>query len=106
MAREYLDQLSALLKLATSRRFKDVKLECKHFFSGAAVYADGKICMSLASVGFALKLPEESRNSLVLAVVAAWLARPVGSARAAKRGRPRRLAGVAPAPVSRSQDPG
>src|SRR5712691_8527390 len=65
MAHEYLDQVSALLKSATSRRFRDVKLECKHFFSGAAIYADGRICMSLTTVGFALKLPKEARNTLV-----------------------------------------
>lgn len=65
MAHEYLDQLSAMLQSATSGQFKDVKLECKHFFSGAAVYADGRICMSLTTVGFAIKLPEESRNTLV-----------------------------------------
>lgn len=65
MAHAYLDPLSTLLKSATSGRFKDVKLECKHFFSGAAVYADGRICISLTTVGFAIKLPEESRNILL-----------------------------------------
>jgi len=65
MSHEYLGQLSAMLKSATSGRFKDVKLECKHFFSGAAIYANGRICMSLTTVGFALKLPEESRNALM-----------------------------------------
>src|SRR2546427_12028905 len=64
MSHKYLGQLSSLLKSATSGRFKDVKLECKHFFSGAAIYANGRICMSLTTVGFALKLPEESRNAL------------------------------------------
>jgi hypothetical protein len=65
MAHDYVDQLSALLKSATSGRFKDVKMECKHFFSGAAAFADERICMSLTTVGFALKLPEEARNTLV-----------------------------------------
>ena len=65
MAQEYLQQLTALLKQSTSGRFEGVKLECKHFFSGAAVYAEGRICMSLTTVGFALKLPEKSRNILV-----------------------------------------
>ena len=65
MAHEYVDQLSALLKSAVSGRFKGVKMECKHFFSGAAIYADGRICMSLTTVGFALKLPEEARSTLV-----------------------------------------
>jgi TfoX/Sxy family transcriptional regulator of competence genes len=40
-------------------------LEYKHFFSGAAVYAQGRICMSFTPVGFAIKLPEESRNTLI-----------------------------------------
>jgi TfoX/Sxy family transcriptional regulator of competence genes len=65
MAHEYVDRLSALLRSATSGRFKDVKIECKHFFSGAAIYADGRICMSLTTVGFALKLPQEARNTLM-----------------------------------------
>jgi len=50
---------------ATSRRFKDINLEYKHFFSGAAVYADGRICISLTPVGFAIKLPDNSRNELL-----------------------------------------
>ena len=65
MAKEYLDQLSAIMKQATARRFNDVNLECKHFFSGAAVYADGRICISLTPVGFAIKLPEKSRDVLL-----------------------------------------
>jgi TfoX/Sxy family transcriptional regulator of competence genes len=66
MAREYLKRLTALIREVTSGRFKkDIKLEYKHFFSGAAVYANGKMCISLTPVGFALKLPEESRNTLL-----------------------------------------
>jgi len=65
MAKEYLEKLSAVMNQATARRFKDVTIECKHFFSGAAVYADGRICITLTPVGFALKLPEESRDLLL-----------------------------------------
>ena len=65
MAKEHLERLAALIGLATSGRFGDVKLECKHFFSGAAVYANGRICISLTPVGFAIKLPEESRSTLL-----------------------------------------
>ena len=65
MSQKYLQQLTALLKQSTSGRFEGVKLECKHFFSGAAVYADGRICMTLTTVGFAIKLPEESRSALL-----------------------------------------
>ncbi len=53
------------MKQATARRFKDVNLECKHFFSGAAVYANGRICISLTPIGFAIKLPEKSRERLL-----------------------------------------
>lgn len=65
MAQEYLEQLTALMREATSGKCKDVKLECKHFFGGAALYANGKICISLTPVGFAIKLPGESRNALL-----------------------------------------
>lgn len=65
MAKEYFDRLNVLLQRATSDKFDDVNLQCKHFFSGAAVYANGKICISLTPVGFAVKLPEESRLALL-----------------------------------------
>ena len=65
MAKEYLDKLTALIDKATSGTFKNISLECKHFFSGAALYANGKICISLTPVGFAIKLSEESRNALL-----------------------------------------
>ena len=64
MAEEYLKQLFALMEQSTSGKIK-YHLECKHFFSGAAVYANGRICMSLTPVGFAIKLPENSRNALM-----------------------------------------
>jgi TfoX/Sxy family transcriptional regulator of competence genes len=40
-------------------------LETKHFFSGAALYANGKICATLSPAGFALKLPPDKRQSLI-----------------------------------------
>jgi TfoX/Sxy family transcriptional regulator of competence genes len=42
-----------------------VEIQCKHFFGGAAAYADGRIFMTLTTVGLALKLPEESRMALM-----------------------------------------
>ena len=65
MTKQHLEQLTTMIAQATSGRFGDANLECKHFFSGAALYADGKICISLTPVGFALKLPEESQNILL-----------------------------------------
>ena len=35
----------------------DCKLEIKHFFSGAALYANDKICASWSPGGLAFKLP-------------------------------------------------
>ena len=65
MAQIYLDELSAIIAGATRDRFPDAALTCKHFFSGAALYVDGKICVSLTPVGLALKLPEDDRNVLI-----------------------------------------
>jgi hypothetical protein len=65
VAREYLERLNALIGRLPSGSLKGVKLECKHFFSGAAVYADGRICMSWTPVGFAIKLPETLRSALM-----------------------------------------
>ena len=65
MTKEYLERLTELMKQVAPRRYKGIKLEIKHFFSGAAVYANGEICITLTPVGFAIKLPEESRNTLM-----------------------------------------
>jgi TfoX/Sxy family transcriptional regulator of competence genes len=43
----------------------EVAIECKHFFSGAAAYANGRIFMTLTPVGLALKLPERARAALM-----------------------------------------
>src|SRR2546426_10415728 len=45
--------------------FRSVRLQCRHFFSGAALYANGTICASLTPVGFAVKLSQESRAALL-----------------------------------------
>jgi len=65
MVKKYLDQLSELMEKIDSTKFKGIDLKCKHFFSGAAVYANGKICITLTPAGFAVKLPEKYRNKLL-----------------------------------------
>ncbi|NOZ53301.1 MAG: TfoX/Sxy family protein [Gammaproteobacteria bacterium] len=65
MTKEYLEQLSIIMKQVTARQFNGVDIKCKHFFSGAAVYADGRICVSLTPAGFAIKLPEQLRGVLL-----------------------------------------
>ncbi len=65
MAGEYLERLSAFIEKAAHHCFDSVDLECKHFFGGAALYADERICISLTPVGLALKLPEETKDTLL-----------------------------------------
>lgn len=62
MAQQYLDALRALLE---GVRLPDgVDLVCKHFFGGAAAYADGRICITLTPAGLAMKLPQNDRAAL------------------------------------------
>ena len=65
MAQEYFDRLSGLMQEVTASMSIRADLEIKHFFSGAAVYADGRICISLTPAGLAVKLPEPLRNDLL-----------------------------------------
>ena len=65
MVQAYVEQLTDLMKEASSRKHRDVRLEIKHFFSGAAVYANGAICITLTPAGFAVKLPAEQRTRLL-----------------------------------------
>ncbi len=65
MAKIYLEQLSEFVEKATTGCYEGVSLECKHFFSGAALYVEQKICALLTPVGLAVKLPEETKNHLL-----------------------------------------
>ena len=64
MVKKYLEQLISMMKSLNIKQFGNI-LEFKHFFSGAAVYSDKKICISLTPVGFAIKLAEFKRNELL-----------------------------------------
>lgn len=65
MAKAYLEKLSAFVREATFDCSGNITLECKHFFSGAALYAEERICISLTPVGLAMKLPEETNAELL-----------------------------------------
>ncbi len=65
MAEPYLNDLSRIVERLEPIPLENVTLETKHFFSGAALYANGKICALLSPVGFAVKLPEDMRQSLI-----------------------------------------
>src|SRR5437667_1578301 len=65
MAEPYLNRLNAMLRAARPVKPRGVPLACRHFFGGAALYANDTICASLTSAGFAGKLPEDSRTALL-----------------------------------------
>ena len=65
MAEPYFERLSQIIDGLGLTLLENVKLETKHFFSGAALYANGNICASLGPVGFAVKLPGDVRQSLI-----------------------------------------
>lgn len=64
MTAAHLETLQRFMDPVAKRLPKGVRLTCKHFFSGAAAYANGRICISLTPAGLAMKLPEESRARL------------------------------------------
>ncbi len=68
MVESYRQELQSLLGRLASRPTPDaapnVAIACKHFFGGAAGYADGRIFISLTPAGLALKLPEGFRTRL------------------------------------------
>jgi TfoX/Sxy family transcriptional regulator of competence genes len=64
MAEPYLEMLSKKITSLDLPTSKKVVLECKHFFSGAALYVNGKICASLTPSGFGLKLPQDVRKRM------------------------------------------
>ena len=65
MTEKYLSELKSLFQKAELAGIDNIKLGFEHFFSGAAVYANGKICATLSPVGFALKLSKPDIDSLL-----------------------------------------
>jgi hypothetical protein len=65
IAEPYLTELVHLAQQWTQADDRLGLLECRHFFSGAAVYRDGSIVASLTSVGLAFKVPNEVRQTLI-----------------------------------------
>jgi TfoX/Sxy family transcriptional regulator of competence genes len=65
MAEAQLRTLRSLLGRVAANLDRKDTIECKHFFGGAAAYANGRIFMTLTTVGLALKLPKGSRELLI-----------------------------------------
>lgn len=62
MAHPFLEKLKTLVDRHLP---EEPHLVCKHFFSGAALYANGVMCASLTPVGIAFKFPAELRAELI-----------------------------------------
>ena len=65
MAEPYLERLSQMVERLELPRTPGVSLEPRHFFSGAALYANAKILASLSPRGLAVKLPADNREKLI-----------------------------------------
>jgi hypothetical protein len=65
MAEPYLSLLAQIVEGLEPLQVGGAKLESRHFFSGAALYANGKILASLSPAGFVVKLPVDRRSSLI-----------------------------------------
>ncbi len=64
MAEAYFDKLSALVKALDLAGDLPAPVEVRHFFSGAALYAGGRLCASWTPAGLAFKLPPGESDSL------------------------------------------
>ena len=64
MAEPYLKELKSIVERAFISRKELADTSCKHFFSGAAAYVNGRIFMTLTGGGLALKLSEDDLNTL------------------------------------------
>ena len=65
MANEYFKKLSNLIKEANIENEVLQSIKVKHFFSGAALYANNTMCASWSPVGLAFKLPEQEVQKLI-----------------------------------------
>ena len=65
MAKVYLEQLRSLIDEMKISEEITSSIETKHFFSGAALYANGVISISLSPVGIAFKLTEPVATELL-----------------------------------------
>ncbi len=65
MAKEYFEKLTNIVNELNINTEVSSKIEIKHFFSGAALYANERICASWSPSGLAFKLPENKVSKLI-----------------------------------------
>lgn len=67
MVKSFLVDLKSFVDRLSLSKAEAGSIEYKHFFSGAAAYARGKIFMTLTPAGLALKLPDDDCEALLAA---------------------------------------
>jgi len=65
MAKIYFEKLNNLINQLNLDSDILKTIEVKHFFSGAALYINNKICVSWSPSGLAFKLPQQEVNNLI-----------------------------------------
>jgi TfoX/Sxy family transcriptional regulator of competence genes len=65
MAKPYLEKLSKLIQQLNIENEISQPIEARHFFSGAALYANGTFCASWSPAGLAFKLPAVEVERLI-----------------------------------------
>jgi len=65
VAIKYLEALNKLIDETNIKAEINSIIETKHFFSGAALYHNQKLCASLSPVGLAFKLADDEVESLI-----------------------------------------
>ena len=65
MAKIYRQKLLALMGDSHSIKSAELYPEVRHFFSGAAVYVNGVLCISWSPRGLAFKLPSAEVDALI-----------------------------------------
>lgn len=65
MAKIYFEKLNDLISQLNLESDILKTIEVKHFFSGAALYINNKICASWSPSGLAFKLPQQEVDNLI-----------------------------------------
>ncbi|MCP4979549.1 MAG: TfoX/Sxy family protein [Gammaproteobacteria bacterium] len=65
MAKVYLEKLCRIIEELELEKMSAASLQVKHFFSGAALYANGRICASWSPQGLAFRLPESEVTEVI-----------------------------------------
>ena len=66
MTKQFIAELETLIGGMGNAWPRDVTMDCKQFFNGAAAYTNRRIFISLTPAGLAVKLAEPDKEALML----------------------------------------